>query len=159
MFGRALLAFLALPGLAAGLAPLIIAYVDPWRRGQLWPPGLVVMIGGALILLWCVQDFYISGKGTLAPWAPPKHLVIVGLYRLTRNPMYIGVLVLVFGWALYLQAPFLAGYLILLALGFHIRIIRPEEPWLDSQFGPAWHAYKASVPRWVPWNRSRQDSF
>jgi protein-S-isoprenylcysteine O-methyltransferase Ste14 len=146
---RALLAFLALPGIAAVLAPPLIALLDPWQ-GQRWQPGLAVMCGGAFVLLWCVRDFYVSGKGTLAPWDPPKELVVVGLYRLVRNPMYIGVLLLVCGWALYLASPFLAGYAALLAVGFHARVVMHEEPWLDAQFGQQWRTYRAAIPRWVP---------
>lgn len=64
MFLRALLAFLVLPGLAALLLPAVIARFDPWRSGPVWP-GLLVMLLGMGILLWCVRDFYVSGKGTL----------------------------------------------------------------------------------------------
>lgn len=149
MFVRALLAFFLLPGLAAVLAPPLIAALDPWQ-GQLWAPGLVIMTLGATVLIWCVRDFYISGKGTLAPWDPPKSLVIVGLYRFVRNPMYVGVLLLVMGWAVFLYSPLLSVYTGLLAIGFHIRVIRHEEPWLDSEFQEAWWMYKAAVSRWVP---------
>lgn len=149
MFIRALLAFLVLPGIAAVLAPPIIATLDPWR-GRVWRPGLAVMIMGLGLLFWCVRDFYVSGKGTLAPWDPPKRLVIVGLYRFVRNPMYIGVFLLVLGWASYLSSPILLAYAALLAVGFHVRVISYEEPWLDSQFGADWNRYKRTVPRWLP---------
>jgi len=155
VFGRALLAFLVLPGLAAVLAPPFIARLDPWR-GQTWLPGLAVMCAGASVLLWCVRDFYVSGKGTLAPWDPPKQLVAVGLYRWVRNPMYVGVLSLVLGWTLYLASPFLAAYVGLLAVGFHLRVLMHEEPRLDAQFGQEWRIYKAAVPRWIPSLRCRR---
>jgi protein-S-isoprenylcysteine O-methyltransferase Ste14 len=67
-----------------------------------------------VVLLWCVRDFYVSGRGTLAPWDPPKHLVVVGLYRFTRNPMYIGVLMVVGGWGLRAGSPVLGMYLVVL---------------------------------------------
>ncbi len=149
MFARALFAFLVLPGLAAVAAPPLISRIDPWR-GQTCLPGLIVMCVGAFVLLWCVRDFYVSGKGTLAPWDPPKHLVIVGLYRWVRNPMYVGVLLLVVGWTLYLGSPLLVAYLILLALGFHLRVVLHEEPWLDTRFEHQWRNYRAAVPRWIP---------
>lgn len=149
MFGRALLAFLVLPGLAAVLAPPLIAHLDPWR-GRIWLPGLAAMCTGVLVLLWCVRDFYVSGKGTLAPWDPPRELVVVGLYRWVRNPMYVGVLLLVLGWAIFLASPFLAAYVSLLAVGFHLRVVINEEPRLDARFGQQWHTYKAAVPRWIP---------
>ena len=149
MLVRALLAFLVLPGIGAVLAPPFIAFLDPWR-GETWQFGLTVICAGALVLLWCVRDFYVSGKGTLAPWDPPKQLVVVGLYRWVRNPMYVGVLLLVVGWALYLASPFLASYAVLLAVSFHARVVLNEEPRLDAQFGPQWRDYKATVPRWIP---------
>lgn len=149
MLVRALLAFIALPGLVAIVVPPIIASLDPWRVGPA-RPGLAVMAAGAFVLVWCVRDFFVAGRGTLAPWDPPKSLVLVGLYRHTRNPMYVGVLVLVLGWAMTLGSPALGGYAILLAVAFHLRVLIHEEPWLASQFGPQWHAYAAAVPRWLP---------
>src|ERR1041384_4255196 len=77
---RALFAFLALPGIVAGVVPVLIAFADTkFHRGP--PVGFVVFAVGLILLLWCVRDFFVSGKGTLAPWDPPKHLVVVGLYR------------------------------------------------------------------------------
>jgi len=134
MFFRALLAFLVLPGVAAFILPPLLALIDPWRENVLWP-GALIMLLGVTWLLWCVRDFYVSGKGTLAPWDPPKHLVVVGLYRYMRNPMYVGVLTLVVGWSLFLTSPVLALYSVVLAVGFHVRVLVNEEPWLSSQFG------------------------
>ena len=94
---RALAAFLVLPGLAAfGLPPLIASF-DP-TRGETRCYGMVIIVFGIVLLLWCVRDFYVSGKGTLAPWNPPRHLVVIGLYRYVRNPMYLAVLTLVTGY-------------------------------------------------------------
>lgn len=149
MFARALLAFLVLPGLVAILAPPLIAFLDPWR-GQTCTLGLAVMLAGAIVLLWCVRDFYVSGKGTLAPWDPPKELVLVGLYRHIRNPMYVGVLLLVLGWAIYFSSIVLAAYVVVLAVGFHIWVVTYEEPWLKSQFAEEWHVYSKAVSRWLP---------
>lgn len=149
MFFRALFAFLALPGLAAFVAPPVIALFDPGQC-KVFLPGLLIMAVGFTVLLWCVRDFYVSGKGTLAPWDPPKNLVIVGLYRHVRNPMYVGVLLLVMGWMFFLLSYYLAVYTILLAVGFHVWILKHEEPWLASRFGEAWFDYRAAVPRWIP---------
>lgn len=157
MFLRALLAFLALPTTVAILAPPLISSLDPWR-GQRWLPGLVVMLVSAFILLWCVRDFYVSGKGTLAPWSPPKQLVVVGLYRFVRNPMYLGVLLLVVGWSLLLASPIVVIYAGVLALAFHLRVIIYEEQWLEAQFGEAWHVYKNTVPRWLPRLKTKDSS-
>ena len=105
---------------------------------------------GLLLLLWCVRDFYVSGQGTLAPWHPPKHLVAVGLYRRVRNPMYIAVLTIVLGWSVPCGSARLALYLRALAVGFHLRVVLHEEPWLRRQFTEEWAAYSASVSRWLP---------
>ncbi|PLY10196.1 MAG: isoprenylcysteine carboxyl methyltransferase [Desulfuromonas sp.] len=149
MFLRALLAFLLLPGLAAFVAPPLLVRLDPWR-GVPIAAGWCVIVLGTLLLLWCVRDFYLSGKGTLAPWDPPKKLVVIGLYRLVRNPMYVGVLTLVAGWALLHASPLLTSYTVLLAIGFHLRVIRYEEPWLAEQFGDDWQRYRTHVGRWWP---------
>ncbi len=154
MFLRALASFLVLPGVVAGLVPPMLAAADPWRGGG-WSVGVAVLAVGLFVLLWTVRDFYVAGKGTLAPWDPPKHLVIVGLYRYTRNPMYVGVIILVAGWALRLGSPVLAGYMAVLMVAFHLRVVMAEEPWLQRQFGDAWSAYSAEVPRWFGLGRPR----
>ena len=150
LFARALLAFLVLPGVVGFLLPLWIAGGDP-SRGPGWHVlGGIVAIVGAVILLWCVRDFYVAGKGTLAPWDPPRRLVVVGLYRYTRNPMYIGVLTLVLGWSLLFGSWRVAAYLVVLAIGFHLRTILYEEPRLTGLFGPDFERYCTTVPRWIP---------
>jgi protein-S-isoprenylcysteine O-methyltransferase Ste14 len=149
MYLRALIAFLALPGVVAGLVPALLAYLDAGRTGG-WSFGFVLLGLGLVLLLWCVRDFFVSGKGTLAPWDPPKHLVVVGLYRFVRNPMYIAVLTLIDGWSLAAGSRWIAWYGVLLAIAFHLRVILHEEPWLRRQFGAEWAAYSASVARWLP---------
>lgn len=149
MFARALVAFLVLPGVFAGVVPYLIASADP-RRGTGWTIGAFVMGCGALVLLWCVRDFYVAGKGTLAPWQPPKRLVVVGLYRYSRNPMYLGVLTFVIGWAIFMGSPLLCGYVLVLFSSFHTSVVVYEEPWLSKQFTSQWQTYAAAVPRWVP---------
>ena len=76
MFARALLAFLALPGVVAFAVPVVWLLASS-RTSLVQPLGLVLLVIGSLALVWCVRDFYVSGKGTLAPWAPPAHLVVV----------------------------------------------------------------------------------
>src|SRR5690348_5736888 len=97
IFTRAVIAFLALPGVVAFLVP--VAWIWLARFTLRWPFGLALVALGTAGLVWCVRDFYISGKGTLAPWAPPKKLVVVGLYRYSRNPMYVAVSLILLGWA------------------------------------------------------------
>jgi protein-S-isoprenylcysteine O-methyltransferase Ste14 len=133
----------------AFIVPPLLASIDPWREAGSWP-GALVMLVGVVLLLWCVRDFYVSGKGTLAPWDPPKKLVVVGLYRHVRNPMYVSVVTLIMGWSLLFTSPILICYAVSLAIGFHIRVLRYEEPWLNSQFGSEWQQYNARVNRWLP---------
>src|SRR6516162_3459712 len=99
LFLRALFAFLAFPAVVGGLLPWLILRNDRWRTAGT-PLGWPVLLLGATVLLWCVRDFYVIGKGTLAPWAPPKKLVAVGLYRFMRTPIYVGVVGIVVGWSL-----------------------------------------------------------
>ncbi|MGH7622724.1 MAG: methyltransferase family protein, partial [Gemmatimonadaceae bacterium] len=85
---------------------------------------------------------------TLAPWSPPKHLVVIGLYRMSRNPMYVAVLVILVGWALAFSSVTLAIYAAAVAFAFHLRVILHEEPWLAKTFGSDWLEYRRRVARW-----------
>lgn len=156
MFLRALLAFLILPGIVAIVVPPLLASLDPWKHEEFLPGALLLLVGVTL-LLWCVRDFYVFGKGTLAPWNPPKKLVVVGFYRHLRNPMYVGVITLVIGWSLYFSSPILGLYAAILAVVFHIRVVMNEEPWLESQFGNEWRQYSAEVGRWFPRLKPRKN--
>ena len=146
---RAIVAFLALPAVIAGLVPALIV-----RSGTVdhraTPAGIALLGVGGFLLLWCVRDFFVSGRGTLAPWDPPKHLVVVGPYRFVRNPMYLAVLTIVAGWSVLYLSAWVVLYLIFLAAAFHVRVIMHEEPWLHRQFGAEWEAYSASMARWLP---------
>lgn len=149
LFLRALLALLILPGTFAGLIPAWIVVNDQWRNQGSWA-GVVPLVAGITILLWCVRDFYVAGKGTLAPWEPPKRLVIVGLYRFVRNPMYVGILILLLGWSWWAGSWMLFCYALLFAVAFHLRVVLHEEPRLKAQFGDDWNAYATAVRRWLP---------
>ena len=111
--------------------------------------GLLPLVVGTVALLWCVRDFYVSGKGTLAPWAPPANLVVVGLYRYTRNPMYVSVTLILLGWTISFASTGLLLYAIVVAIAFHLRVVLGEEPWLAQKHGSAWQAYARQVPRWL----------
>lgn len=143
-FWQALAAFLALPG--------VVAFLVPWLlrpdRGPVHASGWIVLGIGLGLLLWCVRDFYVAGKGTLAPWAPPTRLVVVGLYRFTRNPMYVAVLMILAGWAWMYGSLGLWIYFAIVAVAFHFRVILSEEPWLARTFGEEWLEYRSRVPRW-----------
>jgi protein-S-isoprenylcysteine O-methyltransferase Ste14 len=145
LFWRALLAFLMLPAVVAGVVPLALRPAAPPAQ----PAGFALIGLGAVLLLWCVRDFYVLGKGTLAPWDPPRALVITGLYRYTRNPMYVAVLTTLTGWAVAYWSMSLTIYAIGIAVAFHLRVVYGEEPWLARTHGDAWQRYASSVPRWL----------
>jgi len=148
MLFRALLAFLLLPGTVALLIPLLWL----WQSGNLqvqWPWGLLILVLGGLGLLWCVRDFYVAGKGTLAPWAPPENLVQIGLYRYSRNPMYICVTVIILGWCITFLSLTLLLYCALIFIAFYLRVVYGEEPWLARTHGQYWEDYTKQVPRWL----------
>ena len=148
MFLRALVAFLACPGIVALLVPLSIVWNRPPSDDH-WVFGLSIFVAGLAMLLWCVRDFYVAGKGTLAPWAPPKNLVVVGLYRSCRNPMYVAVTAMLAGWSLCFWSRTLAIYTCFVMVAFHLRVVFGEEPWLARTHGAAWDEYKSKVPRWL----------
>jgi protein-S-isoprenylcysteine O-methyltransferase Ste14 len=146
LFWQAVLAFLALPGTVAFVVPLLLlasAGAQFVEAGALIP-----LASGILLLLWCVRGFYAAGQGTLAPWAPPKELVTTGPYRVSRNPMYIAVVLVLWGWAWGFRSTTLAVYALAVMVAFHLRVVFGEEPWLARTHGEKWNRYKARVPRW-----------
>ena len=146
MLLRATLAFLALPGVVAFLLPLLIA---AWVGGRFRWIALLPLLTGLGLLLWCVREFAVVGRGTLASWDPPRHLVGSGLYRYTRNPMYMAVSLILIGWAIGFASTRLLAYALLMMVMFHIRVVWFEEAWLARTHGKEWARYKARVPRWV----------
>lgn len=151
-FRRALVALLVLPGVVAFLVPWLLRPAGVPMR----PAGLVPLGLGLGLLLWCVRDFHVAGKGTLAPWAPPERLVVVGLYRVTRNPMYLTVLLILVGWASAFPTPRLWLYAGGVAVAFQLRVVLGEEPSLARRFGARWTRYRATVPRWLCSRRRRR---
>jgi protein-S-isoprenylcysteine O-methyltransferase Ste14 len=104
-------------------------------------------LAGAECSVW---DFATFGRGTPLPIDAPKRLVVRGLYRYTRNPMYVGVLTVISGWALLFQTGALVGYLCLVGIGFHLFVILYEEQHLHAMFGDEYDAYRHRVGRWLP---------
>ena len=145
MFLRALFAFLALPGIIAFLLPALIASPTPPQFSLF---AIAALLPGVFGLLSCVYHFYVNGKGTLAPWSPPQHLVTTGLYRFSRNPMYVSVLLILVGWALTYHSMSLVIYTGMATLIFHLRVVFGEEPWLAQTHGEIWQRYQQAVPRW-----------
>src|SRR5262249_22206884 len=110
--------------------------------------GLFFIALGAIIYLRCAWDFTFIGRGTPAPIDPPKHLVSNRLYRIVRNPMYVGVGLILFGEAAVWASSVLLRYAFLVVLGFHLFVVYYEEPTLKRKFGSAYEAYRQAVPRW-----------
>jgi protein-S-isoprenylcysteine O-methyltransferase Ste14 len=148
MIRRALLAFLALPGLIAFIVPLWIAR-STIRAGTFHWPGLLLLVPGVALLAWCVRAFLVRGKGTLAPWDPPRYLVAHGAYRVSRNPMYLAVVTILAGWAaLFASVPLLL-YALAIFIAFHLRVVLGEERALARAFGAEWKQYASRAPRWL----------
>jgi protein-S-isoprenylcysteine O-methyltransferase Ste14 len=112
--------------------------------------GAPLILAGAAGLLWCIWDFFSSGRGTLAPIDPTKHLVVRGLYGYVRNPMYVSVVIILTGEAiLFMSTSTLleAGIFITLAYLF---VVFYEEPILRRKFGESYERYVQTVARWIP---------
>lgn len=146
---RAVAAFLALPGMVAFAVPLLAVSIGP-AAPAFRVPATLPLLAGTLLLLWCIRDFYAAGRGTLAPWSPPRALVTSGAYRFSRNPMYVAVLLIVIGWAVGFRSTLLGLYALGLGIAFHLRVVLGEERWLARTFGPGWVRYRDRVPRWLP---------
>ena len=117
--------------------------------------GLPLIVVGATGLLCCIWEFFNTGKGTLAPIDPPKVLVVRGLYRYVRNPIYVAVVTTLIGEAIFfVSLPVLieAGVFIIMA---HLFVMLYEEPALRRQFGESYERYSQIVGRWIPRYRSR----
>lgn len=112
--------------------------------------GALCFAVGAGIYFRCAWEFAVRGLGTPAPIAPTKFLVVSGLHRYMRNPMYIGVLLVILGQAAMFHAPQLAFYGAVCISMAHLFVIFYEEPTLHRQFGASYDEYRRRVPRWIP---------
>lgn len=144
------------PGVVAGLGPWL---VTRWHVGEPdWLPlrvgGGILIAAGTAVLLNAFARFVIEGIGTPAPVAPTEHLVVGGLYRYVRNPMYLAVASTLVGQALLLGRPVLFAYaaIFLVVVGAFVRW--HEEPYLRRTYGAEYDAYRRAVPGWWPRLRS-----
>lgn len=151
---------IVIPGTVTVLLPFLILDVHPGVHvGVLRWTGLVLSTFGMAAYAWCAWDFVRVGKGTPAPIAPPKELVARGLYRIVRNPMYVGVILILSGEVLWFGSVVLLGYTAVVFLLFNLFIFSYEEPNLRRRFGGSYDAYCRSVPRWIPRIRRSPMSF
>ena len=146
MFWKAVFAFVALPGTVAFIVPLTVFV--PRGPLALDRSGLVLVLLGVTLLLSTVREFYVAGRGTLAPWSPPGELVTTGLYSYSRNPMYVAVVLVLLGWSALFHSSALLVYAAAVAAAFHLRVVFGEEPWLAQTHRGSWLRYSAQVPRW-----------
>lgn len=153
------------PGVVAGLIPW---WLTGWQIREplpYWTPlrvlGVVLIAIGLLVLLQAFARFVTEGIGTPAPLAPPRRLVVGGLYRYVRNPMYLAVLAIIIGQALVLGQPSLLLYAVVVALAFIGFVRGYEEPTLREQFGPTYDRYQRAVPGWWPrlhpWDQTSEE--
>ena len=124
--------------------------VAPAMIGTLQVAGMIVTASGAALAVWCVLAFAIVGKGTPAPFDPPRQLVIRGPYRHVRNPMYIGAGLALAGVGFYFESVQVFGYTAAFFVITHLFVVLYEEPTLKRMFGDKYDEYRKSVRRWWP---------
>ncbi len=149
---------------------LVIVYTKGFRFG--WGLGLpcdalvvcigfITVIAGLYLLIATIMLFMKIGKGTLAPWAPTKKLVVIGPYRYVRNPMISGVLIALLGESIAFGSIAISSLFILFFITNHIYFIFSEEPGLLKRFGDEYLRYRNNVPRWIPrlspWKNNNSD--
>jgi len=154
------------------IAPGIVAGYVPWRicRWHLGAPllgtsafrlfGVLLIVAGLPILLDSFARFALQGLGTPAPIFPTRHLVVSGLFRYVRNPMYVAVVSLVLGQGLFFGSVRVLEYGIAVWVVFYLFVLIYEEPILLNSYGLEYEEFCASVPRWIPhlrtWRRNRE---
>jgi protein-S-isoprenylcysteine O-methyltransferase Ste14 len=149
---KSLFFFILVPGLLLGYFPYTIAQTDVER----FNPGVFrdlaypLWLSGAAGMFWCFWNFTANGRGTPAPFDPPKELVAVGLYRFVRNPMYVSGIVALLGWILWSPSLPMIAMPVVFFFAAHSFVILYEEPTLRKKFSAAYEDYCKRVPRWIP---------
>ena len=142
------------PGTVAGLVPW---WISAWQvRSPLlhffpfrWI-GVLVIVAGVPVLLDSFARFALKGLGTPAPVFPTRHLVVSGLYRYVRNPMYLALVAVIVGQGLLFGDARVLEYALIPWLAAHLFVVFYEEPALRHSFGPEYETFRANVPRWIP---------
>ncbi|MBX7220769.1 MAG: hypothetical protein K1Y36_12540 [Blastocatellia bacterium] len=154
LFLRSLFFTLLFPGtVTVGIPVWLLVSGRSWNfpaAAWTWLPGAILLVAGMLGLLRCIWEFYAVGKGTLAPVDPPKVLVVQGLYRFVRNPMYVAVLTVLLGETMFFHSAALLLEAALFWLVTHLFVIFYEEPALSRMFGESYASYRQQVNRWLP---------
>jgi len=141
---------LVVPGTVAVYVPYLIGRNTSLASPVVLSAAVLLFIVGGAIYAWCIWDFASFGRGTPAPIDAPKRLVVRGLYRFTRNPMYQGVLTVILGWAVAFRSTALLFYALGVGSCFHLFILLYEEPHLRREFGADYDLYRDRVGRWLP---------
>jgi protein-S-isoprenylcysteine O-methyltransferase Ste14 len=148
--------FVLAPGVVAGLVPWwltgwrVLQPLPSWAWAPLRAAGVTLIAAGTIVLVQAFVRFVAEGSGTPAPVAPTKRLVVGGLYRYVRNPMYLAVVATIVGEALVLGQPGLLLYAAAVAIATGTFAHLYEEPALAGQFGAQYEAYRRAVPAWWP---------
>ena len=147
--------FLIGPGLAAGAGPALLT--GGFEVGDGLPDatalrvlGVVLIVAGLAVVIHAYARFALDGIGTPSPMAPPRELVVTGAYRYVRNPMYVATAAVIVGEGLLLRQPILLVAAVVYCAALAVLGIKFEEPLLRARFGPAYDAYRAAVPGWLP---------
>jgi protein-S-isoprenylcysteine O-methyltransferase Ste14 len=142
-----------LPGVAAGYVPWRFFGLNRASVNVVHPAAisaLAFIVVGIVLLAACILEFARTGRGTLSPLDPPRRLVIRGLYRYVRNPMYLSVTLIVLGEALLARSTGLIVYWAIWFAAVNLFVIGYEEPTLRHQFGASYDQYTSQVGRWIP---------
>ncbi|MCV3206938.1 isoprenylcysteine carboxylmethyltransferase family protein [Mesorhizobium sp. YC-39] len=145
--------FIVAPGMVAGLVPWLLTdhYRLPWSTVPGFAPiGSVLIVAAAALLLHAFARFALEGLGTPAPVAPTERLVVGGIYRHVRNPMYVAVLSITLGQALLFSSLALVAYAVIAAAAMVSFVKFYEEPTLARRYGADYEAYRRAVPGWLP---------
>lgn len=138
--------------------PGIVGFVIPYflTRNQSWQPntsillfGLAIVTMGTVALLACIFQFGTQGKGTLSPLDPTRRLVTTGIYRFTRNPMYVSVATILIGECFITATRGMLTYTLIVCIAFHVFVVFREEPRLTRAFGDEYLSYSKRVRRWI----------
>ena len=150
LFLKNLLFTVLIPGTVAVYLPLWLS--GGWQAAPVraWLLAAPLLLAGAFLYFWCLWNFAVTGRGTPAPIDPPKKLIVRGPHRYVRNPIYLGVLSVVCGWAVLFRSLDILGYGAVVALLFHLVVLVVEEPSLRRLFGAEYEEYCRTVRRWVP---------
>ncbi len=150
---RSLLWTILLPGMIAGFIPwrfFGVSRVHLTLTNPLDLLGVLLIAAGVALLAACIWEFATRGRGTLSPVDPPKELVVRGLYRYVRNPMYVSVITIILGEALLARSSALVLYWAIFFTAANLFVVLYEEPALRRQFGESYERYTKRVGRWLP---------